>query len=274
MGPTRPVGIGARVRRDRRHADLGPAGHGRPDAKQQADTETIHSRPQRLADKPLPPHQKYDPKFTSIALGRMHERMAPSSVRLPDAVVKGVQKAWEKSAKDGNEYGGNIVRTYGGAYEMKHGGQHSDDDEWMPNEKDTGFGGDMLGFVHTHPYHQEGYEFGTFSDADVANLCDYDTRLSIVRSGRYTFMLVKTKEFDEKMHREVESEKDPGRLVEKRERFKADMMRCWNAASNAHEGSFPDKLEAGVLAVCEKYHLVYYAGEGAQLGLRSPRKKQ
>ena len=36
-------------------------------------------------------------------------------------------------------------------------------------------------------------------------------------------------------------------------------------AYNASRKSFPDRLEAGVLAVCRTFHLVYYEGRGGDL---------
>jgi hypothetical protein len=212
---------------------------------------------------------EYDPRFTSMALGKMNEANAPSAVDLPPDVQRGLDVAWQRSQKDKKEHGGNLVRTYGGKFEVRHGGADADEGQWMPDENDRGFHGDLLGFVHTHPY--DGYEHGTFSGDDLANLCDYDTRMSIVRSGSMSFMVVKTKEFDEKLQREVESERDHRKLVEKREAFKAKIKQCFEMAFGAQEGDFPTKLEAGVIAVCSDFHLSYYAGEGGHLTRQSSR---
>lgn len=71
----------------------------------------------RVADSgpPIPRGAKYDPRWVSLAQGSIREAAAPKTVRLPDEVDKDLGESWKDTAKDGNEHGGNIVRTYGGA---------------------------------------------------------------------------------------------------------------------------------------------------------------
>lgn len=249
-----------------------PTAQSQPATRSQSD----YLPPARLPDRPLPPNVKYDPTFTALALGRLHERNAPQYMRLPPDVVKALDVAWARTDKDRKEHGGNLVRTYGGEFKGRHGGTSGESDgEFWADEKDTGFGGDFLGTFHTHPYEKEkyGFDHGTFSEHDLANLCNHEGRMSIVRSGPFVYSVVKTREFDEKLEREVESETDSERLMEKRESFKHELMRCYNAAYNQHKGPEPAKMEAGVQAVCNRYHLVYYSGQGAQLERKSGRRQ-
>jgi hypothetical protein len=238
-----------------------------------AERHESHAPAPRVADRAEPFDAKkgleYDPRFTSMAMGTVGEDVAPKAVTLPPEVARGLDTAWQRSRKDRKEHGGNLVRTYGGKFDIRHGGRDADEGQWMPDEDDRGVGQQLLGFMHTHPY--EGDAPGTFSGDDLANICDYDTRMSFVRSGPMTFMVVKTKEFDAKLQREVESEKDNRKLVEKREAFKAHLKRDFEATYKAHEGTFPEKLQAAVLVTCAKYHLIYYAGSGATLARQSAR---
>lgn len=43
------------------------------------------------------------------------------------------------------------------------------------------------------------------------------------------------------------------------------MTSSYDQAFAASPGAFPDKLEAAVIAVCKKFHLVYYEGRGGEL---------
>lgn len=224
--------------------------------------------PAKVAEQPIPKGARFDPKFVSLALGKIHKHSGPKSVRLPPDVVKALEVAWQRTKKDGKEHGGNLVRTYGGNLDVRHGGNSGEfNDEWTADHADRGLGGDFLGTVHTHPYDKkkEGTDHGSFSGDDLANLSNHDARMSIVRSHDYTYMVVKTKEFDEKLHREVDSEPDSREQVFKHEAFKAQMKRCFDAAFDAQEGGHAAKIEAGVKAVCDRYHLIYYVGQGAQL---------
>lgn len=50
------------------------------------------------------------------------------------------------------------------------------------------------------------------------------------------------------------------------------MTDTYNAAMLATDAMFSEKLEAGVLAVCDAFHLIYYSGAGGELTRRSKKK--
>ena len=43
------------------------------------------------------------------------------------------------------------------------------------------------------------------------------------------------------------------------------MSGAYDKASAATDRSFSEKVEAGIMAVCEQFHLVYYEGQGGEL---------
>lgn len=192
-------------------------------------------------------------------------------MRLPPEIVKELDDLWKRSTATNQEQGGNIVRTYGGAYDIRVGGHYSDESTWDPNSDDVGVGQQYIGLAHTHPY--QDFAHGTFSPDDLINVADYDQKISLVRSGPMTFMVARTKEF-EAMLAQVEKEPDSRKLVERREAFKHQMREVFEAAFTAHKGPFPEQLEAGVLAVCDRYHLIYYAGQGGALERKSKRGRR
>lgn len=47
------------------------------------------------------------------------------------------------------------------------------------------------------------------------------------------------------------------------------MTEVYDKAFDATKGSFSERTEAGVLAVCRQFHLVYYSGQGPDLQRRT-----
>ncbi len=203
-----------------------------------------------------------------MAEGVIHERVAPGTVRLPDQVVKGLDEAWARSQKSGHEErGGNIVKTYwGGEYDFRHGGDKdsTDKDSWMPDRKDKRTGQEFIGTYHTHDYAGEKHEYpyGTFSDSDVANIADMEDRLKLVRSGDRTFMLSRTQEFDA-MAKKYEN--DPEAMAAFQMQIRDTYNAAYKKALGGDASRNPEALEAGVRAAAQKYHLLYYSGQGAML---------
>jgi hypothetical protein len=227
-----------------------------------------HAAPKQVADSgSIPKGAKYDPRWTAMAEGPIRESAAPSTVQLPDQIVRGLDEAWDRSQNaNHDERGGNIIRSaWGGEYDFRHGGKRdeADRDSWMPDRSDVRTGQEFLGTYHTHDatHDKEPYDSVGFSDADVGNLATMEDRVKLLRSGSMTYMLARTKEFDElaKQHSSPEAE----------QAFRADMVKYFNAAYDEVEQGDPSKhvqaLEAATQAAAQQYHLLYYQGEGAKL---------
>jgi hypothetical protein len=200
--------------------------------------------------------------FELVARSHVREGGAPDHVKLPSSLVDALEKMWrDTNRKDGSqvEQGGNIVRTYGGDYEVRRG-KASGEDEFEPDWNDVGMGDTLVGVTHTHPYGKEGYDYGTFSDIDLANFVDQDEPIKLLRSGGQTYMLARTKEFDAivKKHEKADT------LLELKKAMIDTFNRAYEADLAAKVG-FPSALESGVLAVCHKFHLIYYWGQGQEL---------
>lgn len=229
---------------------------------------TIHrTAPEtRVADSgpPIPRGAKYDPRWVGLAQGSIREAAAPRTVRLPDEVDKDLGESWKQTVKDGNEHGGNIVRTYGGKYDVRHNGS-GDPNTFYGDDHDVGFGQDYVGNIHTHP----GAKPETFSDDDIANMADHGRSVSVMRAAEnQTYMLARTKEFDA-MVADVEKEKDGEKLMEDRAAFRSQMKGTYEAAYQRALKNDPKDhaaaVEAGTQAAASKYHLLYYSGKGANL---------
>jgi len=201
--------------------------------------------------------------FEQIARSHTNERSAPSEIRLPASLVRALDEAWRDSnphEADQIEQGGNLVRTSGGSYKVRRGHGHNDQDTYDPDYDDVGFGETFVGIVHTHPYLQNGYDYGTFSDVDMANLVDQDQPLNVLRSGSQTYIISRTREFDAIVERHEKADT----LFELRRAIIDTYEHAFKAEKQAGLG-FPAQLEAGVKAVCRAFHLIYYWGQGQDL---------
>ena len=49
------------------------------------------------------------------------------------------------------------------------------------------------------------------------------------------------------------------------------MTATYDKAVDSVKGRFSEKIEAGVMAVCEQFHLVYYEGQGGDLTRKTKR---
>jgi hypothetical protein len=222
-----------------------------------ADPRVRSPAPTRVAEAPVPMERRRQVAgFEQIARSHVREAGAPDAIELPASLVDALEHAWRDSDASQVETGGNVVRTYGGKYKLRRG-EPGDGGMFEPNEHDVGWGETKVGIAHTHPYRKEGYDHGTFSPADLANMVDEDQPLKLLRSGPLTYVIARTKEFDALVERH-EKEQRPDAL-------KRAMMKSFDDAFDAAPGAFPDRLEAGVIAVCKQFHLVYYEGRGAEL---------
>jgi len=207
--------------------------------------------------------------WEQLARGTPDERSTPENIRLPPNIVQALEKAWQDTLKSkvAYEQGGNLVRNYGGSYELR---RQSNDNPHMFEQDDNDIGRlqTLVAQVHTHPYREEKAQvpeqFASFSDGDFNSLMRSDAHLSILRSGPYTFILAKTKQFNAMVDR---LNNDEAKLSA----FAARMTAAYDKAAAATQGSFSVKVEAGVMAVCEQFHLVYYEGQGGDLTRKTKR---
>lgn len=208
--------------------------------------------------------------WNQIAAGTPDERSAPTNVRLPPNIVQALDKTWQDTlaTKVAHEQGGNLVKHYGGDYGIRRKANDSPN-VFDQDDNDVGRFDTLVAQVHTHPYREEKKkvpeEFASFSDGDFDSLMRSDAHMSVLRSGPYTFILMKTKQFRKLVD---PLNNDEGKLSD----LAAQMTKCFDKASDATEGMFSEKVEAGVLAVCEAFHLVYYSGVGGELTRRSKKK--
>ena len=60
---------------------------------------------------------------------------------------------------------------------------------------------------------------------------------------------------------------------ERLDELEDEIYDCFDNVYGRTEGTHAEKLEAAVLVVCQRFHLVYYRGEGRELARVSPRPR-
>lgn len=184
------------------------------------------------------------------------EADAPEHIQLPAELVKGMQTAWDGSLPGGRsqEQGGILVRNKDGSYEWK-AGSAGDTGSFPPNYGDKGADQTLAVLGHTHPYDKTegGYTNVPFSGQDLARQVYSSEPFNMVQSGKGTFGTARTAEFD-KM---VQGLDEKG----KKEMFQK-MNKEWNDLYSKGKGELPENADAATQALCHKYHLLYYKGEG------------
>jgi hypothetical protein len=150
--------------------------------------------------------------WEQMARGVFSERNAPDDLHLPASVVDAIDKAWQDSitGRRHMEQGGLLVRTYGGRYVLRRQPAHSPDG-FEPDADDVGTWNNLAGIVHTHPYTDEestrlGIDHGSFSATDLAAIVEENQPLNILRSGPYTYLIARTREFNALVKRHEASE--------------------------------------------------------------------
>jgi len=194
------------------------------------------------------------------------EAAAPVSIQLPKELEDGLKAAWAKSFPGGKsqEHVGILVQKKDGSYAWKAGPPGTSGSS-KPNYGDVGKDERLVASAHTHPYDaSEGNKKDvSFSGADLANLVTQDERVKAVYADTSEFVVAKTKEFDARV-------KDLD--TTKKAELKTEMKKLWNDTYSAAKGTFQERVEAAVKAVCEKYDLVYYAGaSGGKLTRKTPK---
>lgn len=203
-----------------------------------------------------------DPGFEQVSRAGLREGHAPSTVVLPEAVDQGLDDAAAR-AGEGERYkeqGGNILRNYDGSYEARQA-EEGNHNTFEPDYNDVGMTEELVGVMHTHRTYDD--EPSTFSHADFASLTAEGQPLNFLRSGEMTFMIARTREFDQLVAKYE--------AMEKLDELERRIFDCWENVYDRTKGRHSEKLEAATLAVCKEFHLVYYKGEGRELKRVSPR---
>lgn len=256
-----------------------------PIAAEPATIPTMHQA-QQPATTPTPPPARAEPKVSAelrkmravagwnqLATAVPDESMTPEHVRLPDHLVQAIQIAWHETIASApeHEHGGNIVKNGGSGYDLRRYDGDADGETFQPNDNDVGWRQHIVGMVHTHPYGEyktqvpEGY--ASFSEQDFDAFMRSDAHLSVLRSGPFTFMLSKTKQFEELV---AASDNDESKL----RALGAEMYAAYDDVFDRTKGNFSGRVEAGILAVCRKFHLVYYQGQDGDLTRKSGLSKR
>jgi hypothetical protein len=207
--------------------------------------------------------------WDQLATAAPDERATPSIITLPPNIVEALEKTWQDTlaTKTAHEQGGNLVHKYRGGYEIRRR-PNEDAGQFDQEDSDVGWLDTLVAQVHTHPYREEKAQvpeqFASFSDGDFDSLLRSDAHLSVLRSGVYTFVLAKTKQFNALVE-PMNNEED------KLFAFAMRMKATYDAAAQATPGTLTEQVEAGVLAVCAAFHLVYYEGQGGELQRKTKR---
>lgn len=187
--------------------------------------------------------------------GGVATKDAPDEFELPEAVVKGMQKAWDKSLPGGKsqEQGGIIVKNKDNSYGWK-AGKAGDSGSFSPNYGDKGADETLVGSGHTHPYDKSegGFTDVSFSGQDIARLVYVEDPISVVQSGDMLFTIIRTTEFDARVKKLDAAGK---------KKLFDEITKAWNDTYKATKGKVPERAEAATKATCSKYGLSYYKGK-------------
>lgn len=203
---------------------------------------------------PLAPVQR-NAKF-DLAVGTAFDKAdAPQSMAVPDELREGLEAAWAASFPEGKsmEQGGILVKTKDGAYVWR-AGKATGSGSFKVNYADVGPDEVLVASGHTHPYDESegGHTDIAFSGGDLSNLVWQQERFKLVQSGTAQFGVAKTAEFDALVA--AADTKD------KKTALRQEMNALWDSTFKGSKGKFPERVETAARAVCDKYHLVYYAG--------------
>ncbi|NEQ33166.1 MAG: hypothetical protein F6K04_19575 [Leptolyngbya sp. SIO4C5] len=197
--------------------------------------------------------------FDTLALGNLKKENLPEKFVIPESMKAGMQAAWKKSFPGGKsqEQGGILVKNKDGTYSWK-AGPAGKSGSFSPNYGDVEADETLVASGHSHPYDKSegGHTHVSFSGADLANLVTQDEHFKIVQAGEGQFVVSRTQEFNKKRSElDKQGKKD----------LKAEMKKTWNDTFSTAKGTFQERVEAAVKAVCSKYDLVYYKGSGGKL---------
>ena len=222
--------------------------------------------------------------WNQVSRGSIDARYAPSTVRLPPEVVKDLERLWQKSiaGKEKNwEHGGNVVRRYSGREHIREQ-PATGPDEFEGDDNEHGLGDTVVATVHTHPEPNVPEHYSCFSAPDLQNYMEPGTGqkpMKILRSGSMTYMLAHTTQSRARVNALFDKHNRPD--AEKKFAMMSDIQTVYDAAFDATPGAWDgsdpqhpkaragsrwaEAGEAAVAAVCAKYELAFYKGEGSDL---------
>ncbi|MFE4105183.1 hypothetical protein [Almyronema epifaneia] len=216
------------------------------------------SEPEQTSSK-APQKTAEEINFDTLASGNLKTEDLPEKFVIPESMKAGMLEAWKKSFPGGKsqEQGGILVKNKDGTYSWKAGAAGKSG-SFSPNYGDVGADETLVASGHSHPYDKSegGHTHVSFSGADLANLVTQDEHFKIVQAGEGQFVVSRTQEFNKKR-----SELDE----QGKKNLKAEMKKLWNETFASAKGTFQERVEAAVKAVCSKYNLVYYKGSGGEL---------
>lgn len=209
-------------------------------------------------------------KFDAAHSKTLTKEGAPEELELPKELAEGMQAAWAGSMPAGKsqEQGGILVMTKEGRYQWR-AGPPGTSAMFSPNYGDVKEGETIIAVGHTHPYDasEGGHENVSFSGQDLARLVYVADRMAVVQSGKTRFVASRTKAFDDLV---AAADTD----IKKRALFD-EISKLWDdefAAARKAKTKFVEAVEVAAKVVCERYHFVYYVGEGDTVSQPKPPK--
>ena len=138
-------------------------------------TSTVPQSPTAIAEPTSSPEvrrMRAIAGWNQLATAIPNESMTPAHVRIPDNLVRAIEKSWHESIASSpeQEKGGNIIKNGGSGYDVRRYDGDANGDTFQPNDSDAGWRQSLVGMVHTHPYGEykqevpEGY--ASFSEQD------------------------------------------------------------------------------------------------------------
>jgi hypothetical protein len=182
----------------------------------------------------------------------------PATYTLSPKLKEGLAAAWGASFHDGKaqEQGGILVRKADGSLDWRPGPPGTAG-TFKVNYRDVKPGETLVASGHTHPYaaFEGGYTGVSFGGHDIGNMA-YASRpddMKFVRSGDSIFMVQETQAFKDFVAAKGETD------------ARAAVIKTWDDTFAAARGTFQEKVEAAVKAVCKTHGLDYCKGSGDTL---------
>ena len=126
--------------------------------------------------------------WNQLAIAIPNESMTPEHVRIPDNLVRAIEKTWQETVESPEqEKGGNIVKNGGSGYDVRRYGGDANGDTFRPNDSDVGWRQSLIGMIHTHSYGEYKQEVpegsASFFAQDFDAFMRSDAHLSVLTSG-------------------------------------------------------------------------------------------
>jgi hypothetical protein len=132
-----------------------------------------------------------DATWWGLIAGQLTSAELPEELDLSD-VLNAMERLWQLTDQDGCKHGACIVLGADGRLKLDH--EVVGDIESAKPMHRVGDYSDHLGFFHTHPLYADRTEQVGFSEYDFAGALQDGEWLSVVRSGRSAFALMRTEQ--------------------------------------------------------------------------------